>query len=207
MRWTDTGRPSAYEEASELGRASKREQIAQAAFEQFHERGFNATGISDITTAAGVPKGSFYNHFPSKEAGALEALSRYADTLRFDLLTTPGQAPLERLRAHFEYLSRDTVDNGFVRGCLVGNFGAEVADHNDEIRSAVSSGFAQWASRLGQVLTEAKESGDVDGSLDVDATALFILSAWEGTLIAARADKSAAPVDAFFRTVFDVVLR
>lgn len=190
-----------------MGRASKREEIAQAAFEQFHAQGFNATGINDITKAAGVPKGSFYNHFSSKEESALEALTRYAATLRFDMLTTPGRPPLERLRAHFEFLSRDTVDNGFVRGCLVGNFAAEVADHHEDIRSAVKSGFDQWAAQIRQVLTEAQAAGEVSGSLDVGATALFVLSAWEGALIAARADKSAAPVDAFFRTVFDVVLR
>ncbi|KOG59575.1 hypothetical protein [Streptomyces flaveolus] len=54
----------------------------------------------------------------------LEALDRYAAGLRFDMLTMPGRPPLERLRAHFEYLGRDTLDNGFVRGCLAGNVGA-----------------------------------------------------------------------------------
>ncbi|GGT03429.1 TetR family transcriptional regulator C-terminal domain-containing protein [Streptomyces chromofuscus] len=189
-----------------MGRASKREEIAQAAFQQFHARGFNATGINDITRAAGVPKGSFYNHFSSKGDSALEALIRYAATLRFDMLTAQDRPPLERLRAHFEFLSKDTVENGFVRGCMVGNFGAEVADHNEEIRAAVKRGFDQWGAQIRQVLVEAQEAGDLDGGLDAGVTALFILSAWEGTLIAARADKSAAPVEAFFRTVFDVIL-
>jgi len=189
-----------------MGRASKREEVAQAAFRQFHARGFNATGISDITTAAGVPKGSFYNHFASKDESALEALRRYGESLRFEMLTAPGRPPLERLRAHFAFLGRDTVENGFVRGCLVGNFGAEVADHNEQIRDAVKDGFDQWAARIRQVLAEAQDAGDLNDALDPDATALFILSAWEGALIAARADKSAAPVDAFFRTVFDVLL-
>ncbi|MGE7438613.1 TetR family transcriptional regulator C-terminal domain-containing protein [Kitasatospora sp. NPDC001175] len=74
-------------------------------------------------------------------------------------------------------------------------------------RSAVRGGFRRWTSRIQQVLTEAKETGELDAALDVEAAALFILSAWEGTLIAARADKSSAPLDAFFRMVFDVVLR
>ena len=73
-----------------MARPSKREEIAQAALRQFREYGFNATGVSDITAAAGAPKGSFYNHFTSKEECALEALSRYGDGLRFDILTTPG---------------------------------------------------------------------------------------------------------------------
>lgn len=190
-----------------MARASKREEIAQAALEQFRTRGFNATGISDITSAAGAPKGSFYNHFASKEDSALEALERYAAGLRFEMLDAAGQPPLERLRAHFAFMGADTVDSGFARGCLVGNFGAEVADHSEEIRSAVQRGFQQWAARIARVLTEAQEAGEVGAGLDVRATALFVLSAWEGTLIAARADKSSAPIDAFFQLVFDVLLR
>ncbi|MCX4919091.1 TetR/AcrR family transcriptional regulator [Streptomyces sp. NBC_00687] len=194
-------------EVTPMGRASKREQLAEAAFRQFHERGFNATAVGDITAAADVPKGSFYNHFPSKESSALEALRRYAATLRFELLSECDAPPLQRLRAHFEFLGQDTVEGGFVRGCLVGNFGAEVADHSEEIRQAVRSGFDTWATEIERVLLEAQEAGDLDRALDVKGTATFILSAWEGTLIVARADKSAAPVDAFFRTVFDVLLR
>lgn len=190
-----------------MARPSKREEIAEAALQQFRTHGFNATGISDITTAAGAPKGSFYNHFSSKEESALEALSRYAAELHFDILTTPGSPPLERLRAHFEFLGRDTTDHGFSRGCLAGNLGAEVGDHSEEIRSAVQRGFGRWASHIQQVLHEAQEAGELDGSLDVVAAALFVLSAWEGTLIAARADKSPAAFNAFFHMVFDVFLR
>ena len=190
-----------------MARQSKREEIAQAALREFHERGFNATGISDITVAAGAPKGSFYNHFASKEECALEALARYAGGLRFDLLTTPGRPALERLRAHFEFLGQDTTDSGFAKGCLVGNFSAEVADHSTDLRAAVKGGFDQWASLISQVLTEAQAAAEVSGSLDAGATAVFILSAWEGTLLTARAQKSPAPFEAFFTTVFDVILR
>ena len=190
-----------------MARASKREEIAQAALERFRTRGFNATGIIDITSSAGAPKGSFYNHFASKEESALEALSRYAAGLRFDLLDTLRRPALERLRAHFEFLGADTVDSGFTRGCLVGNLGAEVADHSEEIRSAVQEGFQQWAAHIRRALTEAREAGELDTALDVEKAALFILSAWEGTLIAARADKSSAPFDAFFHMVFGVLLR
>jgi TetR/AcrR family transcriptional regulator, transcriptional repressor for nem operon len=189
-----------------MARPSKREQIAQAALRQFHASGFNATGIGDITAAAGAPKGSFYNHFASKEECALDALSRYSDGLRFDRLTPPGRAALVRLRAHFEFLGEDTISSGFAKGCLVGNLGAEMADHSPELRSAVQHGFDHWALLIGQVLAEAQAVGELNSSLDVKAAAVFILSAWEGALIVARADKSSAPFEAFFTMVFEVLL-
>jgi TetR/AcrR family transcriptional repressor of nem operon len=190
-----------------MARPSKREEIARAALQGFHTRGFHATGIADITMAAGVPKGSFYNHFSSKEESATEAIGRYGDSRRFDILTTPGRPPLQRLRAHFEHLGAETVESGYARGCLIGNFSAEVGDHNDELRAALRSGFDTWGRHIRQVLTEAQEAGDLAPGLDVAATSLFLLSAWEGTLLTARADKSHAPFEAFFRTTFEVVLR
>jgi TetR/AcrR family transcriptional repressor of nem operon len=88
----------------------------------------------------------------------------------------------------------------------VGNLAAEVADHNEVIRAAVRRGFDQWAALIAEVLTEAREAGEVDAGLDADDAARFILSAWEGTLLVARADKSSVPFDSFFHMVFGVVL-
>src|SRR5262249_24318548 len=69
-------------------RPGLREQLLAAGLATFHERGFNATSVQDITDAAGAPKGSFYNHFESKEALAAEAVRRYAERgrKRFALL-------------------------------------------------------------------------------------------------------------------------
>ena len=190
-----------------MARPSKRQEIADAALEHFHTHGYNATGISDIAAAAGAPKGSFYNHFASKEEAAVEALGRYTATLPFDVLTTPGRSPLGRLRTHFELMGQDTVRSGFAKGCMVGNFGAEIADHSEEIRVTLQQGLESWAEQVRQVLAEAQEAGELEAELDVRATARMIISAWEGTLIMARIDKTAAPFDAFFYTVFDVLLR
>ena len=190
-----------------MARPSKRQQIADAALEQFRSHGYNATGIGDIATAAGAPKGSFYNHFASKEQAAIEALGRYAECLPFDVLRTPGRSPLGRLRTHFELMGGETIRGGYSRGCMVGNFGAEIADHSDEIRGVLEAGVERWTELVRQVLEQAQQAGELDPELDALALALTILSAWEGTLIMARVTKSATAFDAFYSTVFDVLLR
>ena len=58
-----------------MARHNVREQLLSAGLETLQRRGFNATSVEDITKAAGVPKGSFYNHFESKEA-LLDAVFR-----------------------------------------------------------------------------------------------------------------------------------
>ena len=86
-----------------MGRPSAREEIVQAGLKCLVEKGFNAVGVQDITDTAGVPKGSFYNHFESKEALGVEIVERYgANQTRREILTDPSVPPLQRLRRHFD---------------------------------------------------------------------------------------------------------
>src|SRR6476659_11363181 len=54
-----------------------RRRLLAAGLDLVHARGFAASGVKDITDAAGVPKGSFYAYFPSKEAFAAAILDHY----------------------------------------------------------------------------------------------------------------------------------
>ncbi|WP_158502478.1 TetR/AcrR family transcriptional regulator [Vitiosangium sp. GDMCC 1.1324] len=183
-----------------------REELVEAALDQFHARGFNAAGVKDITDSAGVPKGSFYNHFESKEALAVVALQRFGESRRLEDLANESVPPLARLRAHFEFLRDETVQRGFARGCLVGNFGTEVSDHSETIRAAVQQSLQRWAELIAAVLAEAQRTGTVRAGLDPQATARFVLNAWEGTLIEARASRSMTAFDTFFGLVFGTLL-
>ncbi|MFJ9544461.1 TetR family transcriptional regulator C-terminal domain-containing protein [Streptomyces sp. NPDC101225] len=189
-----------------MARRSMREEIVNAAADVFHTHGYNAAGVKDITEAAGVPKGSFYNHFESKEALALTILELYGETRRLDELSDRSVEPLVRLRAHFEFLRDEQEQYGFTRGCLLGNFGAEVADHSTALRCRICEGFDQWSRALAGALRDAITTGDIDSTVDPDTTAVFLLSAWEGALVAARSSRSATPFDAFFSLVFDRLL-
>jgi TetR/AcrR family transcriptional repressor of nem operon len=183
-----------------------REEIVEAAVEQFHAHGFNAAGVKDITDSAGVPKGSFYNHFESKEALAVVALERYGESLRLGELADASVDPLVRLRQHFEFLRDENTRRDFARGCLVGGFGNEMADHSDMIREAVRLSFEGWAQVLAAPIAQAQESGQVKSTTDAKTLARFILNAWEGTLISARADHSEDSYEVFFDTVFGTLL-
>ncbi|WP_165969835.1 TetR/AcrR family transcriptional regulator [Nonomuraea terrae] len=190
-----------------MPKASKREDLLASALEVFHTRGFHGTGIQEIADAAGAPKGSFYNHFASKEEAAVEALRRYGAGRRFDILGDTSLPPLDRIRRHFEFLRDENVERGFTRGCLVGNFATGVADHSEAIRAAVLEGLRTWSEAIAAALAEARRDGSVRPGLDPDETARFLLNAWEGTLIEARAGRSQAAFDTFFTMAFDVVLR
>ncbi|MEH1055366.1 TetR family transcriptional regulator C-terminal domain-containing protein [Micromonospora sp. CPCC 206171] len=188
-----------------MARKSTREEIVTAALDRFHARGYNAAGVNDITQAAGVPKGSFYNHFDSKEALAIVALERYGAGRRLEDLADSSVPPLQRLRAHFEFLRDEVVRYEYHRGCLYGNFGTEIVDHRDAIRNAVRDSLDKWASLIATTLVEAQRAGTIRADVDPEVTAGFLVNAWEGTLIRARTDRSPAAFDAFF-SMFDTLL-
>src|SRR6201981_2181173 len=114
-----------------MPRPSGKEEIVQAAVKMLHERGFNATGVQDLTDAAGVPKGSFYNHFESKEALALEALRTYISQHGIEILRDKTLEPLERLKRHFRTNWRSVCDRGFRSGCFLGSLSSEISDTHE----------------------------------------------------------------------------
>ena len=116
-----------------MPRPNVREKILDAAIETVRSRGFNGCGVNDITAAAGVPKGSFYNHFDSKEALGAEVVDEYwqrgaCRTLR--ILSDETLAPLERLRRYFASMVGNLADRDYRCGCLIGNLSAEMADQS-----------------------------------------------------------------------------
>jgi TetR/AcrR family transcriptional repressor of nem operon len=183
-----------------------REEIVAAALDQFHTHGFNAAGVKDITDAAGVPKGSFYNHFDSKEALAVVALERYGTTRGLAELGDASVPALRRLREHFEFLRGENEANDYTHGCLIGDFGTEISDHSDIIRGAVRGSLDSWGDALAGAIADGQREGSIRGGIDPRTTARFVLAAWEGTLVTMRAERAGAALDDFFETVFGSVL-
>jgi TetR/AcrR family transcriptional regulator, transcriptional repressor for nem operon len=185
-----------------------REQIVVAGLETLHRRGFNGCGVQDITDAAGVPKGSFYNHFESKEALGVAVLDRYwqlcGDQLR--MLSDEKLPPIDRLRGYFESLAGDIAGMGYARGCLIGNFSIELADQSRLVRDRLTVIFAAWTRALETCIREAQRTGAVGSTLDARTLAAFLLSAWEGAVMRVKVDKDGAAFRQFMAVVFTDIL-
>jgi len=185
-----------------------RDRLLTAALEALHKNGFNATGVQDITDAAKVPKGSFYNHFESKDALGVEVVERYVakgGERRQALVGGPG-APIARLKAYFKSLNQLGPASGFSRGCLLGNFSAELSSQSPGIRGAVAGAMTDWTKDIAQVVAEAQQAGDVSRDIPAATLAAFLLNAWEGAVLRSRVDKSAAPLDTFMSVAFNKIL-
>lgn len=187
-----------------MPRKSVKEAIVVAAVDTLHRRGFNATGVQDITAAAGVPKGSFYNHFDSKEALGVEALDRYwqRGLQALEKLSDPETPPLARLRAYFERLREVARDNRYEAGCMIGNLAVEMSDQSRPFRDRLALLFAAWTRSIETCVRDGQADGSIRTDLDPGAVAAFLLNAWEGAVLRAKADKDDAAFAAFDTFIF-----
>ena len=190
-----------------MPKSNVREDILTAGLAALHSRGFNATSVQDITEAAGVPKGSFYNHFASKEELGAAVVQLYSDkgAIRRRALKDRTVPPLARLRSYLEGLAGTARYPG-APGCLLGNFGAELANQSAAIRARVSTAFVDWAEALAEVIDEAQSAGDMSRDQTPKALAAFIIDAWEGAVMRGKVKQNRAPVDAFIAMVFSKIL-
>ena len=190
-----------------MSRSDTREQIIAAGMKCLVEKSFNAVGVQDITDTAGVPKGSFYNHFESKEALGAEIVARYGDNeTRREILTDPNVPPLQRLRRHFERISARFEDSHFTRGCILGNFSAELSGQSDLIRESLQALYARWTGDIEAAIKEAQQSGAIANKGKSADIAAFLLDAYEGALLRARVERTAQPFERFMKIAFHQIL-
>ncbi len=174
------------------------------------EQGYHQTGIQDVLQAAGVPKGSFYYYFPSKEAFGLAVIAQFAAAYLARLEQHLGDttaSPLTRLRRHQEDLLARFERRGCRGGCLIGNLSQELADHNPRVQAQLDAVLTSWRERYAQLFREAQAVGELRADRDPQALADFYLDSFEGALLHAKVSKSPAPLRLFLTCMFDGVLQ
>jgi TetR/AcrR family transcriptional repressor of nem operon len=186
-----------------------RSNLIQVGLRMVHQEGYTATGIQSIVEGAGVPKGSFYNHFTSKEAFGAEVIDAYFDRNEGKLrafLCNPDVAPMARLEAYFDDRIEAFRAIRFTKGCLLGNFSAEAADHSVLLREHLVGQFAAWSQFFENCIAEAQDQGAISNQLPAAILGRFLLNSWEGALLRMRVEKSDAPLIEFKEMVFGKLL-
>lgn len=189
--------------------SATREHILEVGADLVHHKGFTATGLQEILTAAGVPKGSFYFYFKSKEDFGLALIDFYREQLTAGpgtLLRDSARPPLDRLAAFFQWFFDRFAQHGFIKGCPLGNLIQEMGDINPAFRDRLQAGLEGLILAVTRVLREAAIRGEIPGRLEPEATARFIVSAWQGALLRMKAVAGPEPLENFRTMVFEVLL-
>jgi TetR/AcrR family transcriptional repressor of nem operon len=189
-----------------MGRTSDaRDKILTAARRLIEQRGYSGLGVAEICAAAGVPKGSFYYFFESKQALALIVIDEHwvAQQKQWTELLDNDRPPLQRLRDLFE--ATQTVqragqqDSGTVLGCLFGNLTLELSNQSEEIRARLQEIFDAQIDMIERVVLDARNAGDAAATTDAREVARSIVAQLEGRVLFAKLLNDPAQLETLWR--------
>ncbi|WP_158865791.1 TetR/AcrR family transcriptional regulator [Leifsonia sp. AG29] len=188
-----------------MGRKSDaRERILAAGADLFGRRSYSSIGVAEICAAAGVPKGSFYYFFPSKQALALEVVNEHWEWQRGvwrSILTAP-EPIVERLRGLFvataEMQSEALAGTGAVVGCLFGNLALELSSEDDPVRDRLQQIFEEQIDIVEAALREAQAAGQLQVA-DLREAAKAIVAQIEGLVLLAKLYNDPGQLDSLWR--------
>ena len=190
--------------------AATREKLIETGAAIIHRKGFNHTGIQEILSAAGVPKGSFYNYFRSKEDFGLQFIDHFSahfNQIARQTLEDISISPLNRiygfLTAFMEYFESQNYEGG----CPIGNLAQEMGDISPAFRQKLRQAIDTMVDAYCQVLAAAQEDGKILKSLDIRDAARFIVASWHGAIIQMKLTQSLAPLKNHRKFIFDHILK
>jgi len=185
------------------------DRILDAGAQVFAERGFHGAGLSEILKVAGVPRGSFYHYFASKEEFGVALIERaseeYMEFLR-PILSDRKRSPIDRLRAILQESYEECRQNGTARTCLVPKLALETSQLSDPVHAAVKCAYARLTAVFAQVIREGQSKGEIAGDQEPERLANVLVMLWEGAAIRMEIERSPQALDDFHAFVFDALL-
>lgn len=173
-----------------------REHILDIARALMTHKGYTAVGLNEVLSTAGVPKGSFYYYFKSKEEFGQALLDEYFDEYlsRIGPILKQQASGAESLLTYFQYWSETQHDDSVDNKCLVVKLGAEVCDLSEVMRQVLEKG----TTRIVKLITDSIERGIKDGSIvtnDSVALAESLYQLWLGASLMAKVNRSTQPFE------------
>ncbi len=177
--------------------ADTKAHLIRVGLETLTEFGFSATGLDTILKKAGVPKGSFYHYFKSKEAFGIALVNAYDDYFITKLkkyLTDSTTPPLERLIHFTQSAIMGMQKYQYKRGCLVGNLNQELNHLSDEFKTRLLESYVAWQQQVEQCLNEAQQQDTLAKTVDTQLMSEYFWIGWEGAVMRAKLTQSSKPL-------------
>ena len=188
-----------------------KQNLLEVGLSLFEQKGFNATGIQEIATLAGVPKGSFYNYFASKDDFGVAVIRYYTEinTERWKEMldeATQKEDSYQALSTAFLAITEKYRCADIKKGCLLGNLAAEISEASDECRMALQEAVKVYKKILAERLLIGQEMGKVRNDLPAQRLADLVWDCWQGSLLRMKIEKSVDPVSHNLELLFQYFL-
>jgi TetR/AcrR family transcriptional regulator, transcriptional repressor for nem operon len=174
------------------------------------EQGYHGVGLQQLVQSAGVPKGSFYNYFESKEAFGAEVVTHYIDPFIRQLdghLQKREITAADALRAYFDELITETERRDFKGGCLLGNLMGEIGDTSELCRTSLREAVHRYRDKLREGISRAQEEGSFRKDLDAKDMADLTVDLWQGALLRMKIERNIRPLEQFCDFLFQAYFK
>jgi TetR/AcrR family transcriptional repressor of nem operon len=164
------------------------------------DQGYHGTGLQELVQSVGVPKGSFYNYFVSKEAFSAEVVRHYIEPFinRLDFhLGKKGTTAEKALKAYFKELIDDTEQKNFKGGCLLGNLIGEIGETDDLCQIALKEAVHRYRDALKEAIARGQKDGSFRNDLSATQMADVLVNFWQGALLRMKVERSVRPLTQF----------
>jgi TetR/AcrR family transcriptional regulator, transcriptional repressor for nem operon len=184
--------------------------LLQAGMDFMLEKGYTNTGVQLVLSSLGVPKGSFYHYFESKEAFAVSIIHQFDQeysTKLLRVLKNPLRSPLQRLRDYCEAEKDEFERQQCRKGCLIGNLSKEMSDQSSLLRDELANVMAKWRGIFGDCIEEGQQLGEIIKKVPAQRLAEFFCIGWGGAVFRATTLKSIEPMEIFIDLMFNEFLK
>ena len=191
-------------------KTTRKNQIIDASINVMYLKGYNGTSVKDITDAAGIPKGSFYNYFKDKEHYAVDAINYYFSELvngYISKLRNQDLDSLDRIREFFSCGIFWLDQQDITLGCFVGNMTQEMGNNSKLISEVTAKIHSELESMIYENLVEAHANKVLKTELNLKTLASFILSSWQGSILRMKETYDRKMLDVFYTVVSEGLLK
>jgi TetR/AcrR family transcriptional repressor of nem operon len=185
-----------------------REGILLNAMYYVWKNGYYNSGIQDILKSSGIPKGTFYHLFESKEDFFVEIIDLYGGMLNTSLeeFYLDKRIPvLERLKNFYINQVELCSEEGFIRGCLISNLSLEVASMSKKIRKELTTHITNNLNLLEKCMLEAENKGQLNDYFTTLEAAELIQNNWFGAIVRSKGSGKTEPMEQFINLTFELL--
>jgi len=174
-----------------------RKKLLEVGVSMFLDQGYHGTGIQEVVNKAGIPKGSFYNYFNSKEDFGSKTVIYFSDQFKEFLNIIVEDSEKDAYRAINRFFN-DFIDTfekkNSKEGCLIGNFAAEISDTSELNRETMAKCMNEWKDILGVIISRAQEQGKIRNDIKALELADFLLNSIEGSVLRMKLQTNTKPL-------------
>jgi TetR/AcrR family transcriptional repressor of nem operon len=187
-----------------------RNALLEAGIDIMCVKGYTNTGIQEVLSSLGVPKGSFYYYFESKEDFALAIINHF-DQIHSEkvlgFLRNVDRTPIQRLQDFCEACKERLRLAECRKGCFIGNLSSEMADQSEVLREALARVMTKWRDLYTSCIFEGQLVGEITKACPAEKLAELFLSGWEGAVMRSKTTKNLDPINTFIELIFEHVLK